>query len=251
MRIEIEKALVAAREEARTAGDSEFVQTCDLAGVGTGIEGANSIDIEGNSVESAFDELSNMVDNKDIPLERARLIRLFLAWKGHLWSMYMQGYNLHFGRNIRQDCALARYWYAKSASRGHSWSQNNLGVLYADGLGGERDPEKAVLLFMKSVEGGDVTAKSNLGEHFVEGVGVRRNYRKAAKLLTEFLKESPYNARAHRLLAKCYEHGVAGRNGVRLAIHHYQEASDFGSLEARAALRRLASGRATQGNRAP
>jgi len=246
MRIEIEKALVAAREEARTSGDGEFVQTCELVGVGTGIEGANSVDVEGDSVESAFDELSEMVNDQGVPLARARLIRLFLAWKGHLWSVYLQGYNFQFGRNIRQDYALARYWYAKSAERGHSWSQNNLGVLYADGLGGERDPEKAVMLFMKSAEGGDITAKSNLGEHFVEGVGVRRNYRKAAKLLTEFLKEAPYSARAHRLLAKCYEHGVAGRNGLRLAIHHYQEASDFGSLEARAALRRLAAGRASQ-----
>ena len=33
--------------------------------------------------------------------------------------------------------------------------------------------------------------------------------------------------------------GVGGRNGRRLALFHYQEASDFGSIEARRALRRM------------
>ena len=68
---------------------------------------------------------------------------------------------------------------------------------------------------------------------------VRKNYLKAARLLKEYLKTSPYDAKSHRQLAECYEHGAGGRHGLRLAIRHYQEASDFGSLEARAALRRL------------
>ena len=241
MRIEIEKMLAAACEEARRSGDDGFAQTCELVGVGAGVQGADTVEVSGDSLEDAFDELNRMVNDQNVPLERARLIRLFLAWKGHIWSQYMQGYNFQFGRNIRQDYVLAGYWYSKSAERGHAWPQNNLGVMYADGLGVERDPEKAVALFMQSAEGGDAVAKGNLGEHLVEGCGVRRNYRRAAKLLVEYLKTSPYNARAHRLLAVCYEHGVGGRNGRRLAIQHYQDASDFGSLKARAALRRLTS----------
>ena len=38
-----------------------------------------------------------------------------------------------------------------------------------------------------------------------------------------------------------WEHGVGGRSARRLALHHYQEASDFGSAEAREALRRLSA----------
>ena len=92
---------------------------------------------------------------------------------------------------------------------------------------------------MKSAEGGDITAKANLGRNLVTGFGVRRNYIKAARLLKESISVDPYDAWDHLMLARCYEHGVAGRNGRRLAVHHYQEAADFGSTEARYALRRL------------
>lgn len=69
----------------------------------------------------------------------------------------------------------------------------------------EADPEKAVYWYMKSAEGGDVTAKGNLGE----------------------------------CLAECYEHGVGGRSGRRLALFHYQEAADFGSKRARETLKHI------------
>jgi TPR repeat protein len=63
----------------------------------------------------------------------------------------------------------------------------------------------------------------------VEGKGIKKSYRLAARFLKEYIQTNPYNAKKHQLLGECYEHGVGGRNSRKLAIYHYQEASDFGS----------------------
>jgi hypothetical protein len=238
MVVYIEKELDAAMTDAVKSGDPMLLNSYKLAAV-AGSTGGYSVEVEGDKLEDAFPALDQMVNDTDVPIERARQIRLFLAWKGHLRSQYMEGENFRLGRNTVQDYNLARYWYTKAAKGGHAGAQNNLGVMCAEGLGGPADQEKAVYWYMKSAESGDATAKGNLGMHFAEGSGIRRNYLKAARLLKESLKSNPYDARDHQLLAECYEHGVAGRNGLRLALYHYQEASDFGSLKARAALRRL------------
>ena len=240
MVIEVEKELVAALKAARESGDEVLVRCCELTGVKQEVPpGAYSPDVEGDSEEARMREMDRMVNDTSITIARARLLRLYLAMKGHLWSQYREGYNFHFGCNVTRDYVVARYWYTKAAERGNSWAQNNLGVMYDDGLGGEADHEKAVYWYMKSAEKGDETAKGNLGEHLVKGIGAKRSYRKAARLLKDHLKSSPYSAKHHLLLAECYEHGVGGRNGRRLALFHYQEASDFGSIEARRALRRM------------
>lgn len=243
MVIEIEKELVAALKEARISGDELLVKCCELSGVKSECGSpAYAPDVDGDSEEARTQELDRMVNDTKVSIERARLLRLYLAVKGHLWSQYLEGYNFHFGRNIPRDYVVARYWYTRAAEQGHSWAQNNLGVLYSDGLGVEADQEKAVYWYMKSAEGGDDTAKGNLGEHLAEGTGAKRCYQKAARLLKEYLKTQPFSAKHHRLLAECYEHGVGGRSGKRLAVFHYQEASDFGSDKARKALRRLTNG---------
>ncbi|MBR2839169.1 MAG: sel1 repeat family protein [Kiritimatiellae bacterium] len=239
MVFEIERDLASALYSARVSGDAALARSCELTAVRDST-GAWSLDVKAETEAAAFAELHRMVNDPEVPLERARQIRLYLAWKGHVESQFTEGENFRTGRNIVQDFALARYWLGKAAERGHYCAQNNLGVLYAEGLGGKKDLEKAVYWYIKSADGGDGVAMGNLGMHLIEGSGVRRNYRQAAKLLKEGLKANPYSARTHEMLAACYEHGVAGRNGLRLAIHHYQEASDFGSLKARAALCRLA-----------
>lgn len=239
MVVDIEKELDAAMTDAVKSGDPMLLKSCKLAAV-AGSTGTYSVEVEGETEEAAFADLDQMVNSPETPIERARQIRLYLAWKGHLRSQFLEGDNFRMGRNTVQDYNLARYWYTKAAKGGHSGAQNNLGVMCAEGLGGPADQEKAVYWYMKSAESGDPTAKGNLGMHFAEGSGIRRNYLKAARLLKESLKNNPYDPRDHQLLAECYEHGVAGRNGLRLALYHYQEASDFGSLKARDALRRLA-----------
>jgi len=240
MVIEVEKELVETLWKAKEAGDMQLVQCCMLAGVRPkAAVPAYAPDVAGETEEARWCEMDRLVNDSSVSIEQARLLRLYLAVKGHLRSQYCEGWNFQVGRNIARNYALAHYWYAKAAERGHPWAQNNLGVLYADGLGVQADQEKAVYWFMKSVEGGDDTAKGNLGEHLVEGNGARRSYQKAAKLLKDCLRSQPYSARHHRLLAACYEHGVGGRHGRRLALFHYQEAADFGSDQARQALRRL------------
>ena len=238
MVVNIEKELDIAMTGAIESGDLMLMKSCEQAIV-AGSTSKYSVEVEGDKLEDAFPALDRMVNDTSVPIERARQIRLFLAWKGQLRSQYMEGENFRMGRNIAQDYNIARYWYTKAAKGGHSGAQNNLGVMCAEGLGGPVDHEKAVYWYMKSAEAGDSTAKGNLGMHLVEGNGTKRNYLKAARLLKDSLKNNPYNARDHQLLAECYEHGVAGRNGLRLALYHYQEASDFGSLQARNALRRL------------
>ena len=238
MVVYIEKELETAMSAAVKSGDPMLLKSCQLAIV-AGSTGEYSVEVEGDKLEDTFAELDRMVNSQETPIERARQIRLFLAWKGHLRSQFLEGENFRMGRNIAQDYNIARYCYTKAAKGGHAGAQNNLGVMCAEGLGGPADQEKAVYWYMKSAEAGDSTAKGNLGMHFAEGSGVRRNYLKAARLLKESLKNNPYDPRDHQLLAECYEHGVAGRNGLRLALYHYQEASDFGSLKARDALRRL------------
>ena len=240
MLIEIERELAEAMKEAKASGDVMLARTC-IRSRADGSTGTYSVDVEADSPDAAFAELDRMVNSPNVPIERARQIRLYLAWKGHVESQFQEGENFRIGRNIAQDYSLARYWLLKAAERGHSSAQNNLGVMYADGLGGAADYERAVYWYMKSAAAGVAMAMSNLGQNLVTGRGTKRNYAKAARLLKESLKSYPYSAHDHQLLAECYEHGVGGRNGLRLAIRHYQEASDFGSLEARAALRRLSS----------
>lgn len=245
MTFEIEKELSAAMRVARTAGAKVFARCCELSGVredpGADAYGL-SVDVE--SQDEAFESMHRLVNDLETPIERARLIRLYLAWKGHVKSQYILGDNFRLGRNIGEDCEMARYWYQKAAEAGDSSAQNNLGVMLASGLGGPKDVEKAVYWYTKGAEGGDGVAKGNLGMHLAEGRGARRNYRAAARLLKEAIKEDPYYSRNHLLLAQCYEHGVGGRSARRLALHHYQEASDFGSIEAREALKRLGGRRA-------
>ena len=245
MTFEIEKELSAAMRVARTAGAKVFARCCELSGVreDPGAD-AYGLSVDVGSQGEAFESMHRLVNDLETPIERARLIRLYLAWKGHVKSQYILGDNFRLGRNIGEDCEMARYWYQKAAEAGDSSAQNNLGVMLASGLGGPKDVEKAVYWYTKGAEGGDGVAKGNLGMHLAEGRGARRNYRAAARLLKEAIKEDPYYSRNHLLLAQCYEHGVGGRSARRLALHHYQEASDFGSLEAREALKRLGGRRA-------
>ena len=240
MLIEIERELAEAMKEAKASGDIMLAKTC-IRSRPDGSTGTYSVDVQADSPDAAFAELDRMVNSPNVPIERARQIRLYLAWKGHVESQFMEGENFRTGRNIAQDNALARYWLLKAAEGGHSSAQNNLGVMYAEGQGGPVDYERAVYWYMKSAAAGVAVAMSNLSINLMAGTGAKRSYSRAARLLKESLKSNPYSARNHRLLAECYEHGVGGRNGLRLAMRHYQEASDFGSLEARAALRRLSS----------
>ena len=142
MVIEIEKELAVALAEARAAGDVALVKSCELSAI---LESAQSyaVTVDGDSLEAAFPELDRMVNDRNaVPIGRARQIRLYLAWKGHLESQFQEGENFRCGRNIIQDYAIARYWLTKAAERGHSGAQNNLGVMYADGFGGEVDLER-------------------------------------------------------------------------------------------------------------
>ena len=240
MVFEIEKELALMLSSARASGDAALARSCELSAVPDG-DGSWSVDIKAETMEAAFAEMHRMVNDSSTQIERARQLRLYLAWRGHVDSQFFLSENFRLGRNIVQDQTLARYWLEKAAKAGDVAAQNNLGVMYADGIGGPRDMEKALYWYGRSAEGGSTVAKSNLGVNIALGNGTRRNYMKAAKLLKESLKSDPFNSRSHLLLARCYEHGVGGRNCRRLAIRHYQEASDFGSLEARTALRRLAS----------
>jgi hypothetical protein len=243
MVIEIEKELVAARAAASASGDKMFVASCVLSGVFSEVSSSPyAPDVNVDSEEEVFNGLVRMIYDKDTPVKHARLIRLYLAAKGHVHSQFIEAVNFREGRNIAQNDEVARYWMEKAAENGSPGAQNDLGVMCSNGIGGEEDPEKAVYWYMKSAESGDVVAKGNLGQNLAQGVGIKRNYMKAAKLLKESLRADPYNAWNHLLIARCYEHGVGGRNGRRLAIYHYQEASDFGSPLARAALRRLKAG---------
>lgn len=240
MVVEIERELVAAFVAARAAGDATLEKCCFISGVrGEVSSPAYAPDVEADSEAEAIAELDRMVNYKDTSIGHARLIRLYLALKGHANSQFIEAVNFRDGRNIMQNHEIARYWMEKAAENGSVGAQNDLGVMYARGVGGEKNDEKAVFWYMKSAESGDITAKANLGRNLAGGVGVKRNYVRAARLLKESLSVDPYDAYDHLMLARCYEHGVAGRNGRRLAIRHYQEAADFGSFEARIALRRL------------
>lgn len=244
MVVSVERDLSGALVAARASGDAEFARSCELSGVRDTLPSpayAPDVDLGCGTYGDLLDKLARMVDSEGVTPGQSRMLRLYAAWKGHLESQFALGYDFGTGRNVRLDHALARYWYEKAAEGGHAWAQNNLGVLYNDGLGGEADDEKAVYWYMKSAENGSDIAKANLSEHLVAGTGVPRDYHKAARLLKDFLSRHPYNARAHLMLARCHEN-IGGKRRQKLAIHHYQEALDFGLTEAREALRRLTRG---------
>lgn len=251
MVVQVEADLVGAFRAAAgdDGGDVSFARTCVLAGVTMAVP-SNPYSVgapDGLDGDGLMDFLDEAADEKGLPDEKALLLRLYLAWKGHALSQAELGWRFQGGKGFREDKSLARYWYAKASEAGDSWAQNALGVMLADGQGGERDAAKAIELFMASASEGNSSAKGNLGEMTMGGRGVRRSYARAAALLKEYLRAYPYSARHHRLLATCYEHGVGGRAGIRLALKHYHDASDFGSIAARADLARLERRMAAEG----
>lgn len=244
MVVSVERDLSGALVAARASGDAEFARSCELSGVRDTLPSpayAPDVDLEYGTYGDLLDKLAQMVGSKGVTAGQCRMLRLYAAWKGHLESQFVLGYDFGTGRNVKLDFVLARYWYGKAAEAGHPWAQNNLGVLYDNGLGGEADNEKAVYWYMKSAENGNDMAKVNLGENLVTNTSDPRDYHKAARLLKDFLSRHPYNARAHLMLARCHEN-IGGKRRQKLAIHHYQEALDFGLTEAREALRRLTRG---------
>jgi len=241
MVVKVEMELFGALVAARAAGDAEFVRSCELSGMCGMLPPspyAPDVECADGTEGSLLDEMSRMVNDTDVPIENARLLRLYAAWKGHLDSQFNLAYNFSFGRNVRQDCALARYWYAKAARGGLASAQNNLGMMYSEGRGGPVDKKRAVFWLTKSVMNGCDLAMSNLGEHIMKGEGAPRDYHRAATFLKDYIARHPYNAWAHFMLAECHEK-IGGERRLRLAARHYQEASDFGSVAARVALKRL------------
>lgn len=244
MVMEIEKFLVELLHIARKRGVEILARCCELSGVGDEVSSpAYAPDVAGDTEEALAREMDRMVNDYSIPIEKARLIRLYLAANGDLESQCSEGYNFANGRNIPQDYEIARYWYEKAAERGHAYAQNALAVLYADGKGGAADPEKAVYWYMRSASGGYSGAIGNLAEYLVRGRGVSRRHQiGAATLLFLCIDRDPHNARYHLLLAEYYERIRGGNRGIRQARFCYKKASNLGSEEAREALHRLADG---------
>ena len=254
MTLKVERELVEARCAAEAAGDELFVRSCQLNGIAAVLTAVPcTVEVEEGWTDAELEEhLKAKIRGDDTSAADARKIRLYLAWRGHAWSQFALGYDFHFGKGVKFDCALARYWYGKAAEQGVAEAQNNLANLFADGLGGDPDADTALYWYERSWKAGDVVAAGNLGRQLVEGTGVKHDYRRAAVLLKAFLAENPYSAQHHYLLAECYAHGAGGRASPRLAREHYREASDFGHAVARKALRRLArENRARRGRPSP
>ena len=72
------------------------------------------------------------------------------------------GYDFHFGKGVKFDCTLARYWYGKAAEQGVAEAQNNLGLAYDYGKGVKKDKAEAVKWLRKAAEQGDTEAKEEL-----------------------------------------------------------------------------------------
>ena len=242
MTLKVERELVEARCAAEAAGDELFVRSCQLSGIAAVLTAVPcTVEVEEGWTDAEREAyLKDKIKEVGTTPADARKIRLYLGWRGHAWSQFALGYDFHFGKGVKLDCALARYWYGKAAEQGIAEAQNNLANLYSDGLGGEVDVDNALYWYEKSSKAGDIVASANLGWQLVKGKGVKHDFRRAAALLKEYLAENPYSAQHHYLLAECYEHGAGGRASRRLAYEHYREAADFGFPTARKALRRLA-----------
>ena len=241
MTLKVERELVEARCAAEAAGDELFVRSCQqngIAAVLTAVPCTVEVEEGWTDAERAAYLKDKIKEDGTAPAD-ARKIRLYLAWRGHAWSQYVLGYAFHFGKGVKLDYALARYWYGKAAEQGVADAQNNLGVLCVYGLGGEADVDSAIYWYEKSAASGDMVATGNLASQLAGGIGVKHDYRRAAALLKAYLAENPYSAQYHYILAECYAHGAGGRSSRRLARDHYREAADFGSSAARKALCRL------------
>ena len=152
MTLKIERELVEARCAAAATGDEVFVRSCQLCGIASAMTAVPyTAEVEEEWSDAARDAyLERLINGRDTSSGDARKIRLYLAWRGHARSQYVMGYDFHFGKGVKLDCALARYWYGKAAEQGLAEAQNNLANLYSDGLGGDEDVDNALYWYEKS-----------------------------------------------------------------------------------------------------
>jgi TPR repeat protein len=197
--------LKAARERARTAGDSGAgapPPRDDDAGGGRDAAddaAAAAEDDEGEDDDDDADSASSDDDDDASsagPTARER--RLFdvedgdlfcfrysadlakAAAEGDQFAQHSLGVAYARGRGVEKDSVRAAHWFAKAAAQGDEDAQLHLGVAYVRGDGVEEDPVRAVHWYAKAAEQGHGQAMCFLGGMYEDGEGVEKDLAQAA-----------------------------------------------------------------------
>ncbi len=85
-----------------------------------------------------------------------------LAERGDPVAQCRLGFMYAEGKGVKQDYALAKWWYEKAAAQGDARSQYCLGIVYQEGLGVKQDFAQAKSWYEKAAAQGHAKAKEAL-----------------------------------------------------------------------------------------
>jgi TPR repeat protein len=144
-------------------------------------------------------------------------------------AQYNIGFAYEFGKGVKQDWNQARIWYAKAVVGGNPHACNNLAGIYFHGNGCPANKELAMSLRRQGAKNGCPMACLNLGRDYYNGRnGVPQNIYEAVRLYKKSV-ELANNPEANSCLGYIYEHGLAGKKDLKIAVGYYREAAKGGN----------------------
>ena len=140
----------------------------------------------------------------------------------------------------KKNDKLAFNYFLEAAKGGMSYAQNRIGVFYNDGIGTQIDYQKAHDWFIKSAEQNNENAQFNLGVFYSNDLGTPKNYKIANQWFLKHVNKNPDSA---FFLAHIFEEGyddmIKISKDIDQALFWYEKADEYGSKEAKEAIKRL------------
>ena len=136
------------------------------------------------------------------------------------------------GEGCDLSMANAAKWLQKASASGHALSQFNLAMMMRSGQGVRKNEDAALGLIKAAASQELPQAMLELATMHMEGKGGMRtkNIYQARLLLQRAAElEDPH---AHFKLGEMHENGIGIEKNLRLAAHHFQQASQIGHDEA-------------------
>ena len=82
------------------------------------------------------------------------------AQKGYAPAQYYLGVMYEYGKGMKINNFMAKYWYEKAAYQNHAMAQQNLGIMYEEGRGVANNKAEALKWYRKAAEQGIGEAKT-------------------------------------------------------------------------------------------
>ncbi len=112
------------------------------------------------------------------------------------------------------------------------WALRALGIYYKLGIGVEQNFPKAFICFKDSAGKGDSAGRVNLGICYFYGTGTEKNSAKAFDLFRDASQDDE-SGEAFRMMALCYDIGIAVEREPQKAFAYYSLSEQKGNIDGR------------------